>query len=81
MAWTQADADAVKAAIVALASGTRVTTVVYQGPPQREVQYAATDLPQLRSLYAEIERAVNGAPTFRNASFSKGFYPSGGTEP
>lgn len=73
MAWTQQDADQVRAAVLALATGSRVVKVSYAGPPAREVDYAVADLPQLRSLLATIERAVAGTPTFRRVSFSKGF--------
>jgi hypothetical protein len=73
MPWTQADADQVRAAIVALATGTRVVTVSYAGPPARSVQYADTDLPQLRSLLAEMERTATSAPRFRRVAFKKGF--------
>lgn len=75
MAWTQQDADAVRAAVIALASGTRVYMVSYAGPPARSVQYAAAELPQLRALLAEIQRSLAGTPTFRRVSFSKGFDP------
>jgi capsid protein len=48
MAWTQADADQVRAAIVALASGKRIVTVEYAGPPQRSVTYASAQIAELR---------------------------------
>lgn len=73
MAWTQAEADQVRAAILELATGTRVVTVSYAGPPARSVQYAAADLPTLRELLAEMERSATGATTYRRVSFSKGF--------
>lgn len=75
MAWTQTDADAVKAAVVALATGTRVFSVSYAGPPSRTVQYGVAELPELRKLLAEILRSLNGAPRFRRAVFGKGFDP------
>lgn len=75
MAWTQAELDSVKAAVLALASGTRVVTVSYAGPPARSVTYGAADLAQLRGLLAEMERSLSGSSGFRRASFSKGFYP------
>ena len=77
MAWMQADVTAVQAAIVALASGTRTILVSYAGPPARSVQYAATDLPNLRSLLAEMQRQLAGTPTYRRVSFGKGFDPRG----
>ena len=75
MAWTQADADAVRAAIVALASGTRVVTISYAGPPQRSVQYGVAELGQLRALLSEMDRQVSGAPRFGRFAFGKGFDP------
>jgi hypothetical protein len=75
MAWTQADADAVRAAIVDLATGKRVVVVSYAGPPQRSVEYGTVDLPALRELLAVIERSVSGTTTFRRVKFSKGFDP------
>jgi hypothetical protein len=74
--YTQADLTAVKAAIIALATGQRVARVVYAGPPQREVDYVATDLPQLRSLQTEIQRDLQGTPTYSRVSFNKGFDPN-----
>jgi len=72
--WTVADRDAVKAAVIDLATGKRKARVVYAGPPSREVDYTPADLPQLRLLLAEIDAAVRGtAPRFRRAGFSKGF--------
>lgn len=73
MAWTQADVDAVKAAIVDLASGKRVVTVSYAGPPARSVTYGAADLEALRNLHSEMERSVSGKTRFRRVAFSKGF--------
>lgn len=72
MAWTQADADAVQAAVVDLAIGKRVAKVIYAGPPSREVDYVATDLPSLRALLAEINRSLTTGPTYRLASTKKG---------
>ncbi len=72
MAWTQADADQVRAAIIALASGTRVVTVSYAGPPARSVTYGAAQLGELRGLLAEMERSLSSTPSYRLASTSKG---------
>lgn len=72
--WVQADIDALK---VAIASG--VLTVIYAGPPQREVTYQS--LGAMRSLLSEMVRTVNGAPTFRRVGFNKGFDPSSGSCP
>lgn len=75
MAWSQADADAVRAAVLALATGTRVVTISYVGPPQRSVTYGIAELSTLRSLLAEINQAVSGTPRFGRFAFSKGFDP------
>lgn len=74
--WTQADADKLRAAILALACGEAVQTVVYAGPPQRSMTYMPRDLPAMRSLLADIVAAVAsaaGATRFRHAKFRKGF--------
>jgi hypothetical protein len=72
MAWTQADADAVRAAIVALATGKRVVTVEYAGPPQRSVTYAAAQLPELQDLLGQMTASLNTAPGYRIAVTRKG---------
>lgn len=71
--YTQADLTAVTAAIVALASGTRTVTVSYAGPPARSITYGIAQLGELRALQAEIQRDLNGTPTYRRVSFAKGF--------
>lgn len=73
--WTQQDYDAVKAAIIALASGESVQSVTFAGPPQRTVVYQQMDLDKLRSLFAEIARdlGAGGAQTYRRVRFQKGF--------
>ncbi len=73
MAWTQEETDQVRAAVVALASGTRVVTVNYAGPPARSVTYGDADLKSLRDLLAEMERSVSGGTKFRRVAFGKGF--------
>jgi hypothetical protein len=75
MAWTQADADQVRAAIVALASGKRIVTVEYAGPPQRSVTYASAQIAELRSLLAEMDRQLGAtsAPAVRLVAFKKGY--------
>jgi hypothetical protein len=73
MAWTPADADAVRAAITKLAIGERAVSVSYAGPPARSVTYGTANLQELRDLLAEMEAASNGVPRFRRAAFSKGF--------
>lgn len=73
MAWTQADADAVRAAVVALAAGTRVVSVSYAGPPARSVTYGIAQLGELRALLAEMDRALSRTTRFRHMTFAKGF--------
>jgi len=73
--YTQADLTAVTQAIMNLATGARVVTVKYAGPPERSVEYAAAQLGELRALQAEIQREVNGSPRFRRFAISKGFDP------
>lgn len=69
--WTQDEVDTLKSAV---ASG--VLTVIYAGPPQRQVTYQS--LEAMRSLLAEMVRSVaadNGSPktSFRRVAFGKGF--------
>jgi hypothetical protein len=68
MPWTQADADALRAAIVA-AKGAKTITFSDQ-------TITFHDLKQMRDLLAEIEGtaalAGDGPPTFRYAVTSKG---------
>ena len=74
--YTSADLVSVTNAIRALMTGTRTVTVTFAGPPQRSVTYAAASLGELRALQAEIQREVNGTPTYRRISFNKGFDPN-----
>lgn len=62
-----------RAAVLALATGARVATVTYAGPPSRSVTYQATELSDLRNLLSEMERAVSGTASYRRVAFSKGF--------
>lgn len=73
--WTQQDVDLFRDAVRKLATGQRVVTVAYAGPPARSVTYYAVELDKLRELLAEAERTVAGSatPRFRRAAFSKGF--------
>lgn len=75
MAWTQADADAVRAAITDLAVGKRTVSISFAGPPARTQTFALAELSQLEALLARIERSFGTTPRFRRASFSKGFDP------
>ena len=58
MAWTQADADSIKAAIVALVTGQRIVTVTFG---DRTNTYQQTDLPQLREALAMVEGELSRA--------------------
>jgi hypothetical protein len=74
--WTQADIDTLKAAILGLASGEKVQTVTYGGPPARSVVYHAVDLPEMRKLLAEMVADVAqqaGGTRYRLAKTTKGF--------
>lgn len=79
MAWTQADADSVQAAITELAIGKRVVTVSYAGPPARTLTYQMAELPQLRSLLSEINRSIGGGATYRLGATRTGL--GGGSGP
>jgi hypothetical protein len=70
--WTQADVDALREAIVKLATGKRVVSVSYAGPPARSISYQIGDIAQMRELLAEAQRAVGGGATYRLASTRKG---------
>lgn len=68
LTWTQADLDALKAAV---ASG--VLTVRYDGPPKREITYHS--LAAMRDLLADMNASLQaqaGKPTVRYATTSKG---------
>lgn len=58
MAWTTADRDAVKAAIVALATGARTVSVTLA---DRTVTYQQADLEELRQILAMIEADIAAA--------------------
>ncbi len=73
MAWTAEEVAQVRAAILALATGTRTVSISYAGPPARSETYAEADLPELRKLLAEMERSATGATKFRRVAFDKGF--------
>lgn len=69
MAWSQADIDAVRAAVVALATGKRTVSLSYAG---RSVTYGTADLPDLEELLAKMERSASSSPMYRLAKTSKG---------
>lgn len=58
MSWSQTDLDKVKDAILALATGERVTQVTVDG---RTTQYAATDLDKLKALRDEMQSELGNA--------------------
>lgn len=72
MAWTQAEIEQVRAAVLALATGTRVVTVSYAGPPARSVQYGTAQLGELRDLLATMESSTSSTPGYRLATTRKG---------
>lgn len=80
MAWTQQEVDQVRAAVMALATGARVVSVSFTGPPARTVSYAPADLKSLRELLAEMERSAGARPAFRRVAFSKGFRSPRGSD-
>lgn len=61
MAWTQADVDKLRTAILALACGEAVQQVRYDGPPARSVTYHPADLGKMRELLAVMEHDVAAA--------------------
>lgn len=72
MAWTPDEVAQVRAAVLALAAGTRTVSVSYAGPPARSVSYGTANLGELRALLADMERSQGGNPTYRLASTRKG---------
>lgn len=72
MPWSQADADAVRAAILKLVSGQREVTVSYSGPPARSTTYQMAELADLRAILAEMERAAGSGAPYRLAATRKG---------
>lgn len=69
MAWTQADIDALKAAIAS-----SVLTVSYAGPPARSLTYRS--LAEMRESLSLMEREVAGsatAVTYRRVKWHRGF--------
>lgn len=63
--WTQADIDALRAAMA-----TGALSVTYAGPPARSITYRS--LAEMDSLLARMERAVHGAKPYRLAKTRKG---------
>lgn len=78
MPWTQADADAVRVAIRELATGKRVVSVSFAGPPARSESYEMVQLDELRALLVEIIREVGGGSAVRLAATRSGLGGSRG---
>jgi gpW len=73
MAWSPEQIEQVRAAILALATGSRVASVNYGGSPSRSVEYVATDLPKLEELLGRMtSSSANAPPRYRLATFGKG---------
>ncbi len=72
-AWSAEDIEKLKAAILALATGTAVLTVRYGGPPPREVTYQQQNLQQMRELLASMEASAVGSRRRGYMRTSKGF--------
>jgi len=73
MAWTQEDIDKLKAAIA-----TGVLTVVYDGPPRRQVTYQSTDsmLKALGAMQGEVDATAGTSSVIRTA-YNRGFNRQG----
>lgn len=65
MVWTEAEIDRLRAAV---ASG--VLTVVFDGPPRRQVTYQSLDA--MRSLLASMTASASAAPGYIIATTRKG---------
>lgn len=73
MAYTEADRETVKAAILALATGQRVVTIT--AADGRSTTWAQSDMDKLRGLLSEIERdiaSVSGRRRYVLTTTSKG---------
>ena len=66
MAYTQTDCDNIKAAILALAQGTRKVRLTMG---DKQIDYSNTDLNKLRILLAEAEADVMASSTTRKRYF------------
>jgi hypothetical protein len=77
--WTSEDIAAVRAAIVALASGARVASVSFAGPPARTVSYATAPVtaapPPLHRCVNHRRRAVVVQPIRLQACHVGTLYP------
>jgi hypothetical protein len=72
MAWTPADAETIRGAILKLALGERDVTISYGGPPARTRTFQTVELDDLRALLAEVQREVGGGATYRLGATRKG---------
>ena len=72
MPYTQADADAVREAILKLSIGRREVSVSFAGPPARSITYQMVQLSELKELLAEINRSIGSGPSFRLGATNKG---------
>ena len=71
--WTVEDRDAVAAAIVKLVTGKRAVTVSFNGGnEQRSVTYQMSELAELRSLLAEMNRALGTSATYTLGATRRG---------
>lgn len=70
--WTQDEINQVRAAILALATGSRAETVSFSGPPARSVTYGSVDLEKLEALLAQMVATTHSGTTYRLAATNKG---------
>lgn len=70
--WTQDEIAQVRAAIMALATGSRPVTVSYAGPPARSVTYSEADLEKLQALLAQMVATTGTGTTYRLGATNKG---------
>lgn len=71
--WTLEDRDELKAAIKKLAIGKRAVTVSFNGGgEQRSVTYQMTQLAEMRSLLAEMNRQLGAGASYRLGATRKG---------
>lgn len=68
-AYTEADLQAVQAAILALATGKRRIRVKIKN---REIEYSPANLADLDALEGRIKSALNGGPRIVRVQTSKG---------
>ena len=59
MAYTSTDLANIEAAILALATGTRIVSVSYG---DKQITYSQSDLPQLKILKSDIQASLGTVP-------------------